>query len=74
MLTFIRRCPHCGVPLSAVVAEDDEHECALDTLLAYQSVEARRELGDVEAIVAAWEREPRIERRLAFARWLREAA
>jgi hypothetical protein len=56
------------------VAEDDDHECALETLLAYQSVEARRDLGDVEAIVAAWEREPGIERRVAFARWLRDAA
>lgn len=49
------------------------HECSLEQLLDFQAQCAQVELENgLEAQVAAWEREPRLAKRLAFARYVRD--
>ena len=68
-----RMCERCGawIPTSQLTA--DRHTCQLDTLVEFQARLAREALEDeLDARVAEWEREPRLAKRLAFARYLRE--
>ena len=65
-------CRDCGAPL-ADETERAAHECAFEQLVAFQTQCARVEIeSGLAAQVAIWERDPRLSRRLAFARYLRE--
>lgn len=49
------------------------HECSFEQLLEFQTQCAQIELeSGLEAQVAIWEREPRLARRVAFARYVRD--
>jgi hypothetical protein len=68
-------CPQCGAPVGQSRSELSEHECRFDRLLEFQTRCAQFELEHgLEDEVAAWEREPRLAKRLAFARYVRERA
>jgi hypothetical protein len=65
-------CSACGARIQAAEA-GEAHECRFEQLLAYQTRLARTELEHcLETRVAAWEREPRVARRVAFARYVRD--
>jgi hypothetical protein len=65
-------CRECGARLSPAEIGSDRHECKLEQLVEFQTQCARVEIEHgLEAQVAAWEREPRLARRLAFARYVR---
>ena len=65
-------CSSCGARIEAAEA-GGRHECRFEQLLAYQTRLARTELEHcLESRVAAWERDPRVARRVAFARYVRE--
>jgi len=66
-------CRECGAALGADEIERAAHECAFEQMVAFQTQCARLELErGLSAQVALWERDPRLSRRLAFARYLRE--
>lgn len=66
-------CRECGAALSADEIERATHECTFEQMLAFQTQCARLELErGLSAQVALWERDPRMSRRLEFARYLRD--
>ena len=66
-------CHQCGAPLSQSPHGLEKHECSFEQMLEFQAQCAQIEIENgLEAQVAAWEREPRLAKRLAFARYLRE--
>jgi hypothetical protein len=68
-----RMCERCGAWIRTLHLTADRHTCRLDTLVEFQARLAREALEDeLDARVAEWEQEPRLARRLAFARYLRE--
>ena len=68
-----RMCDCCGAWIPTSHLTVDRHTCRLDTLVEFQARLAREALEDeLGARVAEWEREPRLAKRLAFARYLRE--
>ena len=68
-----RMCERCGAWIPILHLTADRHTCRLDTLVEFQARLAREALEDeLDARVAEWEREPRLAKRLAFARYLRE--
>jgi hypothetical protein len=65
-------CQQCGAQLDTVVARE-HHECDFEQLLEFQTQCARIEIEHgLQAQIAAWEREPRLAKRLAFARYVRD--
>jgi hypothetical protein len=65
-------CQRCGAPLAQTHGLDS-HECDFEQFLAFQTQCAHIEIEHgLEAQVAAWEREPRVANRLAFARYMRD--
>lgn len=53
--------------------EQASHECVLEQMIAFQTQCARVELERaLDAQVALWARDPRLSRRIEFARYLRE--
>ena len=74
MLNFCTFCSDCGAAVPTIELHAGNHECAFDAFLEHQTSRARRELGALETAVAEWEKDPLLEKRLAFSRWLREAA
>ena len=65
-------CQECGARL-AVEQDLGRHECNFDHLVEFQIRCARDEMETgLESQVAVWACEPSIQRRLAFARYLRE--
>jgi hypothetical protein len=68
-------CPQCGAPVGQSRSGLSEHQCRFDRLVEFQTRCAQFELEHgLEDQVAAWEREPRLAKRLAFARYVRERA
>jgi hypothetical protein len=66
-------CRECGAPLRAAEIEQGTHECTFEQMVAFQTQCARIELErGLAAQVAVWEREPRLSRRIEFARYLRD--
>jgi len=66
-------CRECGAVLDAEEIEQAGHECSFDQLVAFQLHCARVELEQrLAAQVAVWERDPRLSRRIEFARYLRD--
>jgi hypothetical protein len=65
-----RLCPDCGVATPAEDLESGEHLCPPDALAAHQTLLALRELDEIESVVAAWAREPWLQKRLAFLRYV----
>ena len=65
-------CRECGARLSPTEIGLDRHECKFEQLVEFQTQCARVEIEHgLEAQVAAWERDPRLARRVAFARYVR---
>jgi hypothetical protein len=65
-------CRLCGAPLGGGFVPE-LHECNFERLLEFQIQCARIEIENgLEAQVAAWAREPRLAKRVAFARYMRE--
>jgi len=65
-------CQQCGARLESGFASE-RHECDFEQLLEFQTQCARIEIENgLEAHIAAWEREPRLAKRLAFARYVRD--
>jgi hypothetical protein len=65
-------CRLCGAPLGDGFAPE-RHECNFEQLLEFQTQCARVEIENgLQALVAAWAREPRMAKRVAFARYMRE--
>jgi hypothetical protein len=67
-------CSECGLPVPAALLEAGEHRCPPDRVVFHQLLKARSELPRLEEMVAEWEREPRLAKRVAFVRYLRDAA
>jgi hypothetical protein len=66
-------CRECGAALTPTEIGSGTHECAFEQVVEFQTQLARVELThNLEAQVTAWERDPRLSRRLAFARYLRD--
>jgi hypothetical protein len=66
-------CQQCGAPLAHSAYGLEKHECSVEQLVEFQTQCARIEIENgLEAQVAAWEREPRLANRIAFARYVRE--
>jgi hypothetical protein len=66
-------CQQCGAPLTQPARGLDTHECRFEQLLEFQTQCAQIEIENgLEAQVAAWEREPQLANRVAFARYIRE--
>jgi hypothetical protein len=74
MLNFCTFCPECGATVPTIELHAGNHECAFETFLEHQTSRARRELRRLETAVAEWERDPLLEKRVAFSRWLREGS
>ena len=65
-------CQQCGARLETGFSLN-LHECDFEQLLEFQTQCARIEIENgLEAHLAAWEREPRLAKRLAFARYMRD--
>ena len=65
-------CRQCGARLEAPDAREP-HECDFEQLLEFQTQCARVEIEyGLQAQLAAWEREPRLAKHLAFARYMRD--
>jgi hypothetical protein len=65
-------CQQCGARLETTFSAN-RHECDFEQLLEFQTQCARIEIENgLEAQLAAWEREPRLANRLAFARYMRD--
>jgi len=72
-LTMFVICRECGAPLSAEEISAASHECVLEQMIAFQTQCARLELErGLDEQVALWARDPRLRRKLEFARYLRE--
>jgi len=66
-------CRECGAPLTAEEISAASHECMLEQKIAFQTQCARLEIErGLDEQVALWARDPRLSRRLEFARYLRE--
>ena len=64
-------CQQCGARLEPGLLEG--HACDFEQVLEFQTMCARIEIEHgLQAQIAAWEREPRLAKRLAFARYVRE--
>jgi hypothetical protein len=65
-------CERCGVWVPGSELVTGEHECETALLVAFQTRLARVEIEhDLESTIAAWEHDPQIAKRVAFARYLR---
>jgi len=66
-------CRECGAPLNVTEIEQASHECSFEQMVAFQTQCARLELErGLAGQVELWERDPRISKRLEFARYLRD--
>jgi len=62
-------CDRCGTRLHSFELSPGRHECDPVRLIEFQVRRARFEIDEsLEARVAEWERDPRVARRVAFAR------
>ncbi len=67
-----RFCQQCGTRLESGFASEG-HTCDFEQVLEFQTQCARIEIEHgLQAQLAAWEREPRLAKRLAFARYVRD--
>jgi hypothetical protein len=65
-------CKECGAPMSDTEIEQGSHQCSFEQMVAFQTQCARIELErGLSAQVELWEQDPRLSRRLEFARYLR---
>ena len=65
-------CQQCGARLDPCGARE-LHECDFEQVLEFQTQCARIEIEyGLQPQLAAWEQEPRLAKRLAFARYMRD--
>jgi hypothetical protein len=68
-------CKRCGAWVQTVELVSGRHECDTAMLVAFQTRIARVEIDlELGTTIAAWENDPRLANRLAFARYLRDRA
>jgi hypothetical protein len=67
-------CQQCGAPLArSAYGGLEKHTCNFEQLVEFQAQCAQIEIENgLEAQVEVWERDPRLAKRLAFARFVRE--
>jgi hypothetical protein len=67
-------CQQCGAPLArSAYSGLERHDCNFEQLLEFQLQCAQIEIENgLEAQVEVWERDPRLAKRLAFARFVRD--